>query len=116
MRYKPSLPYDVPAHLLTPTVKSVKGVNVKTYSEPTDDNIIFCSFKTYGGTETESNGVITILDTANVETWFRPDIEADCRIMLADSKEVYEILGKPEDVEQSHLILKFKVQRVTGGA
>lgn len=116
MRYKPSLPYDVPAHLLTPTVDSVKGVSVKTYSEPTDDNIIFCSFKTYGGTETESNGVITILDTANVETWFRPDIQADCRIMLADSKEVYEILGKPEDVEQSHEILKFKVQRVAGGA
>lgn len=116
MRYKPSLPYDVPAHLLTPTVKSVKGVSVKTYSEPTDDNIIFCSFKTYGGTETESNGVITILDTGNVETWYRPDIQADCRIMLADSKEVYEILGKPEDVEQSHEILKFKVQRVAGGA
>jgi hypothetical protein len=110
------MPYNVPMYVLTPTTTTVKGVAVKTYPQPTEDDLIFGSFKTYGGTESESNGVITVLDTANVETWFRPDIKAKCRIMLAESKKVYEVIGEPEDIELRHQFLKFKVQAVRGGA
>ncbi len=114
--FKPSMPYNVPMYVLTPTTTTVKGVAVKTYPQPTEENLIFGSFKTYGGTESESNGIITVLDTANVETWFRPDINAKCRIMLAESKKVYEVIGEPEDIELRHQFLKFKVQAVRGGA
>ena len=114
--FKPSFPYNVPMHVLTPTTTTVKGVSVKKYSEPSEDNLIFGSFKTYGGTETQSNGVTVVEDTANVETWYRPDVKSGCRIVLADSGEVYEVLGKPEDIEKRHQFLKFKVRGVAGGA
>lgn len=110
------MPYNVPMYVLTPTTTTVKGVGVKTYPQATDKNLIFGSFKTYGGTESESNGVITVLDTANVETWFNPDITSDCRIMLAESNKVYEVIGEPEDIDFRHQFLKFKVQAVRGGA
>lgn len=115
-RFKPSIPYNVPMYLLTPTTTTVKGVAVKTYPQPTEDALIFGSFKSYGGTESESNGVITVLDTANVETWFRPDIKANCRIMLAESNKLYEVIGEPEDIELRHQFIKFKVQAIRGGA
>ena len=115
--FKPSFPYNVPAHILTPTTTNVKGVEVKTYSEPSDDNLIFCSFKTYGGTESTANGVLTVSDTANIETWFRPDIKAHCRFVLAeDLTKVYEVMGAPEDINMRHQFIKFKAQRVSGGA
>jgi hypothetical protein len=114
--FKPSMPYNVPMYLLTPTTTTVKGVAVKTYPQATDKNLIFGSFKTYGGTESESNGVITVLDTANIETWFNPDIRPECRIMLAESNKVYEVIGEPEDIELRHQFLKFKVQAARGGA
>ena len=114
--FTPSLPYTVPIFILAPTTKIVKGVPVKSYPEPSEDNLAFCSFKTYGGTETESNGVITVVDTANVETFYNPEIKADCRIMLAETSELYEVMGKPEDIDQRHQFVKFKVRGVAGGA
>lgn len=115
--FNPLFPYNVPAHILTPTTTIVKGVPVKTYTEPSEDNLIFCSFKSYGGTESTSNDVLTVLDTANVEAWYRPDIKANCRLVLAeDLTRVYEIMGVPEDINMRHQFVKFKVQRVAGGA
>lgn len=117
MSYKPSLPFSVPAHILTPTTTTVKGVVKKTYNNPTENNLFYCSFRTFGGTESSSNGVYSVVDTANIETWFRPDIKANCRIVLAeDSSKVYEVIGEPENIELRNQFIKFKVQRVTGGA
>ncbi len=112
--FKPSLPYTVPAEILMPTYRTIKGVKKKTY--PDSGERINVSVKTYGGTESESNGTYTVLDTANVETWYRPDISADCAIKLLDDGSVYEIIGQPEDVNRRHQWLRFKVQRVKGGA
>lgn len=112
MKYKPDLPYDTPVLLFNPILKKVKGVTVKTY--PEKGELIFCKFKTYGGTESIVNGQLTVIDTANVETWYRPDITSGSQIRLGS--DVYEVMGKPEDVEQRHEILKFKVRGVSGGA
>lgn len=112
--FKPSFPYNVPAEILKPTYTTVKGTTKKTYPESGDG--INISFKTYGGTESESNGVITILDTAIVETWYRTDIKGDCRIKLLDDGSVYEIIGEPENVNRRSQWLRFKVQRTKGGA
>ena len=63
--YKPSFPFNVPMYLLTPTTKTVKGVAVKTFPEPTQGELIYCSFKTYGGTESQKDGLYAVIDTSN---------------------------------------------------
>ena len=110
MSYRPSEPYSTVVELLTPVYKTVKGVTVKSYEVA---DTIKCSFKTYGGTETTVNGVLTVVDTANVETWYRPDIISSSRIKLGN--KTYEVMGEPEDIEQRHQFLKFKVRGVKGG-
>lgn len=112
--FKPLNPFTVPIKLLVPTYQTVKGVPKKVY--PDDGELIWCSFKTYGGTEREVNEVYSIEDTANVETWYRPDIKSDCRVMLAESGAVYEILNEPENIDLRNQYCKFKVRRIKGGA
>lgn len=115
--YKPSFPFSEPIYLLKPVKKIVKGVSVKTYSEPSDDDIIFCSFKTYGGTEQTVNGLLSVVDTANIETWYNPDIKTDCRIALVrNPEEVYDIISKPENINMRNQFMKFKVKAIGGGA
>lgn len=116
--YRPSMPFNVPMYLLIPTgTKTVKGVAVKEYPKPEEGELIYCSFRSFGGTESESNGVLTVIDTASIETWYRPDIKADCRLCLAEMPEkVYTILGTPENINMQNQFLKFKVQSVGGGA
>lgn len=112
--YRPDLSFTTPVKLLTPTYETIKGVRKKVF--PDDGELLFCSFKTYGGTERDVNGVYSIEDTANVETWFRPDITSECAIMLADSGKVYEIIGEPENINMRNQYCKFKVRRVKGDA
>ena len=109
--YRPSEPFTTPVELFNPTYKTVKGVSVKEY--PEKGELIFCSFKTYGGTESSINDQLTVVDTANIETWYRPDITSASMIKMG-AKE-YEVMGVPEDIEQRHQFLKFKVRGVQGG-
>lgn len=103
-----------PVKLLIPTgTQKYNGVNRPTY--PTDGDVIFVNWKSYGGTETTVNGVYSILDTALITTWYRPDINANCRLLREDGA-VYEIMNEPENIEMQNVTLTFKVQRVKGGA
>lgn len=111
MSYRPSEPYSTPVELFNPTYETVKGVTKKVYED--NGELIFCSFKTYGGTESVVNDQLTVVDTANVETWYRPDITSGSMIKLGSKK--YEVMGEPEDIEQRHQFLKFKVRGVRGG-
>lgn len=112
--FKPSYPYSTAVQLLIPTYKTVKGVPTKTF--PTEGIQINCSWKTYGGTETNNNDLYTVVDTANVETWYRPDIKSDCRLKVLSTGDVYEIKGKPENVNMRNQFIRMKVQAVEGGA
>lgn len=129
--YRLEIKNPIPLVLLIPkSIKQVKGVNKKEY--PTIEealsvkdqnnnsiNLFFGSFKTYGGTENKEkiiNGIYVIEDTANIETWYRPDITSNCRIARANDGAVFEIINEPEDINQRHQFLKFKVRRVKGGA
>lgn len=114
--YRPALPFSTPAYLLKPVWETVKGVRKKTFPEPTDDDLFFCSFKTYGGTEALNNGVLSVEDTATVETWYAPEFAADCAVMLAGNREIYEILGSPENINMRNQFVKFKVRHLKGGA
>ena len=113
--YKPAVPFTTPLLLFVPTAKRIKGVNVKTY--PDKGEQIFGSFRTFGGTEVIRDGIYITKDTAVIDTWYRPDIVAECRIALADNPDdVYEIIGRPEDVGMRHQFMTFKVERLGGGA
>ena len=111
--YRPAS-FTTPIKLLAPGYQTVKGVPRKIY--PEDGELIWCSFKTYGGTEKTVNGVYSIEDTANIETMYRSDITGVCRIARAEDKAVFDIINEPEDINQRHQFLKFKVKRLKGGA
>ena len=112
--FKPYAPFTTAMKLLIPTTEKVKGVSAKTFPEPKDGELIYGTFRTYGGTEKVENGVITVIDTATIDTWYRPDITSDCRVYVCDSKQTYEILGTPEDILMRHQYLQFKVRKIGG--
>ena len=111
MSYRPKEPFTTPIELLNPTYETVKGVAVKRY--PETGEVIFCSFKTYGGTENSTNEQYSVIDTANIETWYRPDITSASRLKLGNKS--YDVIGEPEDILQRHQYLKLKVRAITGG-
>lgn len=112
-RYRPTLEDTIPLLLLEATWITVQGVRKKSYG---DGILFYGSFKSYGGTEREVNGVYSIEDTANIICWYDPRITSDCRVKLADTDATYEIIGEPENVDMRNQFLKFKVKRVKGGA
>lgn len=109
-----------PLRLQQPVKATSYGVNKKTYKNI--NGVIMANFKTFGGTEKNDNGIITVEDTAQIVCWYRPDITSGCRVVLLDGNEdsddakCYEILGEPENIELRNMFLKFKVRRVKGGA
>lgn len=102
--------------LLIPTYEEFEGRRIPVYPAApyADDPLIFANFKTKGGTETEVNGVYSILDTAQVVTWYRPDIKSDCRIVRLSDMAVFDIKNEPENVEERGQYLIMKVERVKG--
>lgn len=110
--FKPHTPYDVEATLLKPTTKYVKGVPKKSFTA--DAEPFMCNFRSFGGTETQVNGLTVIEDTATVETWYDPRITAGCNIQI-DGLD-YEILGTPENINRRNKWLVFKVRAIKGGA
>ena len=113
--YKPSVPFNVPLLLLVPTHSKINGVEKKTFPAPSNGILFYGSFRTFGGTERDVNGVYSIEDTATVETWFTPAIKSDCRVAIAGTNTVYDILGEPENIDMRNQYLVFKVKRVKGG-
>lgn len=113
--YTPNLDNLIPLFLLIPTYSTDYGTTKKTYPSVSDGLMFYGSFKTYGGTEREVNGVYSIEDTATIEAWYRPDIKGDCRVALPNGA-IYEIIGEPENINMRNQFLKFKVKRVKGGA
>lgn len=100
--------------LLKPTATS-KVNGVPRYTYPTDGDIIFVNWKTYGGTEQTVNGVYSILDTADITTRYRPDIKSNCRLLREDGA-IYKIISEPENTDLNNKYCEFKVERVKGGA
>lgn len=115
--YRAYAPFDVAMKLLKPTTTMVKGVAKKVYPDPSKvEDVFFGSFRTFGGTEQYSNEVYTILATATVDTWFNPEIKADCQIYLCDTGETYQIISQPENIDVRHQYMQFKVEKVGGKA
>lgn len=110
--YRPRGPFAVPFRVLIPTETQAKGVTIKTY---TDSGYTYMgNFRTFGGTEQTVNGVYSVVNTATLETWYTDKITADCRIVLADTGEAFEVMGTPEDIERRHQFLLAKLKGVEG--
>lgn len=114
--YRPSQPFSVPLILLIPTYTTVSGVRKKTFPAIENGIVFYGTFKTFGGTEQNVNGIYSVEDTANIETWYRPDITSGCRVAVGGTNAVYDIIGEPENIDMRNQYLKFKVSRVKGGA
>lgn len=126
--YRLEIKNPIPLVLLIPkSIIQVKGVNKKEYptieealaiKDKNDNsiNLFFGSFKSYGGTEKIVNGIYSIEDTANIETWYRPDISSNCRIARANDGAIFDVINEPENINMRNQFLKFKVKRVKGGA
>lgn len=113
--FKPTAPFNVAMLLLFPTYETVNGVRTKKYDESI--SVLFNgSFQTYGGTETNVNGIYSIEDTANITTWYMPEIKSNCRIKVLPTDAEYDIVGEPENINLRNQYLKFKVKRVKGYA
>lgn len=113
--YRPSSANQMvtPMQLQIPTTETILGVAKKIYK---DSDIIMTNFKTYGGTESVSNDILSVIDTAQITCWYRPDIKSDCRLKRLSDGAIFEILGEPENLEMRNQILTFKIRRVKGQA
>lgn len=114
--YRPATPFRSPMRLLIPTYTRAKGVPIQSYPEPEAENTptIYGTFRSFGGTETSENGVVTVTATGYVDTWYRPDIKSDCRLYIVETGETYECLGDPEDIEMKHVYHKIRVRKIGG--
>jgi len=110
-RFQLSGPLNVPASLHNVTYDEIQGVRKREYGA---GELIFVSFRTFGGTEVEKNGIVGVENTAIVETWYRPDIKSSSRLVVEG--HTYEVWGEPEDIELRHQYLRFKVREIKGGA
>lgn len=110
--YEPNTPFNVPGIYYACTETMKKGVLTKTYA--TNGTPFYCSFRSFGGTERENNGVTFIEDTATIETWFDPNLTPACKIVIGGVN--YEMLGTPENIAMRNKWLRFKIRSVRGGA
>lgn len=114
--FKPRVPFNVAMKLLTPTETYVKGSLKKEYPNPEESPLFFGSFRTFGGTESVTNDLYEIISTGTIETWYRPDIKANCAVYLTDTGETWDIISEPENIDRRNQYLRFKVRKVGGGA
>ena len=110
--YKPSTPFNVPMFLFIPTYSTSKGVKTKAY--PEEGELIYGSFRSFGGSERIVNNTTVVEDTATIETWFRPDIKGDCKLVINDIP--FEIEGTPENISMRNQYLQIRVKAIKGGA
>ncbi|QHJ73605.1 head-tail connector [Butyrivibrio virus Bo-Finn] len=100
------------ATLQIPTTQNVQGVRVKSFIDSVN---VMCNWAAMGGTEYTQNGIIIVQDTAQIVTWYNPNITSGCRLKRGDGA-IYEIIGEPENIEMRNMLMSFKVQRIKGGA
>lgn len=118
-RFRPAAPFVTPMYLLNPTYKTVKGLRSPTYPDPaklTEDDLIFGTFRSYGGTDTVTNDLATVEKTGYVDTWYRSDIKSNTRLYIIPTGDIYEILGDPEDISLRHQYMKIRVRKIGGAA
>lgn len=62
------------------------------------------------------NDLYSVVDTATIETWFRPDITSECEIYVMANGKTYQVEGSPENIQMRNQFLRIKVRCIGGGA
>lgn len=110
-QYQPQVPFNVAAMHLKRSVEKIYGVNQETFTE---GSVLFCSAKSYGGSEKTVNGVSVIEDTWTVDTWYNPEIKKGDHLRFLDDNAEYEVLASPENINRRGQYMRFKVLRIGG--
>ena len=109
---KINFPFRVHYRVYNPVYTRENGVDVKNWK---DVGHIFAGVKTYGGSETEKNGVTVVRDTAVLHTWYNTICKTDSRL-IDDTGGIWSIITPPEDIDASKRFLSFRIERIQGGA
>ena len=110
--FKPDLPFRTPFKILKRSLEKVNGANQEKFDEQLD--VLYCTAKSYGGTERVVNGVSTIIDTLTFQTYYTPNISKGDKILLLDDNSEYEVLATPENVNRACRWLVFKGEKIGG--
>ena len=109
--YKPKMPFDIAFKLLIPITTSEKGVTVKHYE---DGAVFMASMRTYTSDKNDTDDVYTPYVSTVIDTWYNPDIKADCMVELLETGERYSIETEPENVSMRHQFMQFRIRKVGG--
>ncbi len=90
----------------------IAGVENITYAID-DEPLLFCNVKTFGGTESINAGMLTIISTAQITTFYRTDVKHHDKIKLPDGT-FWRIISEPENIELRDKFMMFKVEKVAG--
>lgn len=108
--------YKVKDRLTTPiTIIKNEKVNKNGYvisENKTESEVIWCVWKSYGGTETDSNGLSLYQDTATVECRYNPEIKQGDVVKNLLMNAEYQIITIPDNINQLNQYLRFKVKRL----
>ena len=110
--FTPDLPFRTPFKILKRSIKKVNGVNQEKFTEQKET--LYCTAKSYGGTEKIINDVYTIVDTLTFQTYYTPAISKGDKILLLDDNSEYEVLASPENINRANKWLVFKGERFSG--
>lgn len=113
MKYRDILiNFTTPVQLQECIETPARGTVIKTYQ---DSDVFNCSWKSKGGTEVTSNGLLMIEDTAEIVCWYNPKITGNSRLINRINNTIYEVIGTPENIDNMNQFMKFKVQNIAGG-
>lgn len=112
-KYRPKMPFDVTFKLWIPTTQVVRGVAVKDYKEGALFN---ASVRTYTSDKTEADDIYTPYVTTVLDTWWNPDIKADCVVELVETGERYSLETEPENIDMRHQFMQFRIRKIGGKA
>jgi len=104
--------FTTPVMLKIPNKETKQGVRIK--SSYTDSDTFNCSWKSKGGTEVIKDGTLVIENTAEIVCWYNSKIEGDCHLLNMITNKEYEIVGEPENIDNTNKFMKFKIRYVGG--
>jgi SPP1 family predicted phage head-tail adaptor len=104
---------------MTTPVLLYKKVETKTAGATTisyqiaEEPLLFCNIKTFGGTESTNAGMLTIITTAQITTWYKPDVAYHDKLKFQDGT-YWRIISEPENIEMRNQYMKMKCEKVAG--
>ena len=112
--YRPKEPFTTPFFLMKPEKEIVLGLVQKSYTASTEQPL-WCSWKSFGGTEKKYDQILAYENTAVIDTWWNPDFKNDCQIQLLDDGSNWEILNI-ENIQRRNQFAKIKIKLIGGAS